>query len=83
MEGSQETEAMQLQTHAANSAGIRAFAEPVRCPHCGDWMVAPVVSEFVEGGEIRHHWECDACGETSTTAIPIAAHWGQLRRNGC
>jgi hypothetical protein len=24
----------------------------------------------VEGGEIRHHWECDACGEVSTTCIP-------------
>ena len=47
---------------------------PVRCPHCGDWMVAPVVSEFVEGGEIRHHWECDACGESSTTAIPLTTH---------
>jgi len=36
-------------------------------------MVAPIVSEFVERGEIRHHWECDACGELSTTAIPLAA----------
>jgi hypothetical protein len=37
-------------------------------------MVAPVVSEFIEGGEIRHHWECDACGECSTTAIPLTTH---------
>jgi hypothetical protein len=34
-------------------------------------MVAPVSSEFVEGGEIRHHWECEACGEPSSTAIPV------------
>jgi hypothetical protein len=34
-------------------------------------MVAPTVSEFVEGGEIRHHWECDACGAASTTLIPL------------
>jgi len=46
----------------------------VRCPHCGDPMVAPVLSEFVEGGEIRHHWECDSCGEGSTTAIPLTTH---------
>jgi transcriptional regulator NrdR family protein len=46
----------------------------VRCPHCDDWMVAPLVSEFVEGGEIRHHWECDACGEPSSTAIPLTTH---------
>lgn len=62
---------MQLQFDTAKLSGARAFAAPVRCPHCGDWMVAPLVSEFVEGGEIRHHWECDACGELSTTLIPL------------
>jgi transcription elongation factor Elf1 len=65
---------MQLQTRSARLAGIRSFASPVRCPHCGDWMVAPVLSELVDGGEIRHHWECDACGESSTTAIPLTTH---------
>jgi hypothetical protein len=65
---------MQLQAHLAKLAAIRAFSTPARCPHCGDWMVAPVMSEFVEGGEIRHHWECEACGEASTTAIPLTTH---------
>ncbi|HEU5018122.1 MAG TPA: hypothetical protein VFT69_09130 [Pseudolabrys sp.] len=51
---------------------MRTFAAPVCCPHCGDWMIAPLVSEFVVGGEIRHHWECDACGEPSHTMIPLA-----------
>jgi hypothetical protein len=41
--------------------------------HCNaaKLMVAPIVSEFVAGDEIRHHWECDACGESATTAIPL------------
>jgi hypothetical protein len=65
---------MQLQTHAAKLAGIRSFSAPVRCPHCCDPMVAPVLSEFVEDSEIRHHWECDACGETSRTSIPLTTH---------
>lgn len=65
---------MQLETHSAKPAGIRSFASPIRCTYCGDWMVAPIVSEFVEGGEIRHHWECEACGEFSTTAIPLTTH---------
>jgi hypothetical protein len=64
---------MQLHCHAANLSALRAFATPTCCPHCGDWMVAPVSSEFVEGGEIRHHWECEACGETSSTTIPLTA----------
>jgi len=46
----------------------------MRCPHCGDEMVAPFMSEFVEGGEIRHHWECDACGKPSHTSIPLTTH---------
>src|SRR5690242_4039928 len=37
---------------------VRAFAAPIRCQKCSDWMIAPVSSEFVVGGEIRHHWEC-------------------------
>lgn len=49
----------------------RAFADPLRCLNCGDWMIAPVSSEFVMGGEIRHHWECDSCGELSSTCIDV------------
>lgn len=62
---------MQLHSNPAALSSIRAFAAPTRCPSCGDWMVAPFMSEFVEGGEIRHHWECDVCGEASTTSIPL------------
>ena len=62
---------MQLHCNSANLSTICAFAAPVRCPHCGDWMVAPVSSEFVEDGEIRHHWECDSCGKLSGTFIPL------------
>lgn len=61
-----------LHCDATKLSAVRTFAAPVRCPHCGDWMVAPLVSEFVVGGEIRHHWECDACGEPSHTTIPLA-----------
>jgi hypothetical protein len=61
-----------LHCDATKLSAMRTFAAPVRCPHCGDWMVAPLVSEFVVGGEIRHHWECEACGEPSHTTIPLA-----------
>jgi len=65
---------MRLHIDTARFSNIRAFSSPARCPHCGDVMVAPVMSEFVEGSEIRHHWECDACGEASTTSIPLTTH---------
>jgi hypothetical protein len=62
---------MQVHCDAAKLTSMRAFAAPVRCPLCRDWMVAPLVSEFVEGGEIRHHWACESCGEASTSVIPL------------
>ncbi len=65
---------MRLTIDTARLSSIRAFANPARCPHCGDWMVAPVHSEFVEDGEIRHHWECESCGEHSSTSIPLSTH---------
>jgi hypothetical protein len=65
---------MQLHTDTARLSRFRAFSAPARCPHCGDWMVAPVLSEFIEGGEIRHHWECDVCGGSSNTSIPLTSH---------
>jgi len=44
------------------------------CPYCGDRLLAPEVSEFVDGGEIRHHWSCDSCGGELRTSIELTAH---------
>lgn len=60
---------MQLDCTSTNLSAMSALAFTARCPHCGDSMVAPVTSEFVEHGEIRHHWECDACGKRSCTSV--------------
>jgi uncharacterized protein with PIN domain len=65
---------MHLHECSAKISARRAFANPVRCPICGDPLVAPIASEFIESGEIRHHWECDACGEPSSTSIPLTSH---------
>ena len=64
-----KAETMQLQCDMPKLSDRRAFASPARCGQCGDWMVAPLMSEFVPGGEIRHHWVCEACGEVSCTAL--------------
>jgi formylmethanofuran dehydrogenase subunit E len=65
---------MQLHIDTVRLSSIRGFATPTRCSHCGEAMIAPVMSEFVEDGEIRHHWKCDACGEASSTSIPLTTH---------
>jgi predicted RNA-binding Zn-ribbon protein involved in translation (DUF1610 family) len=76
MDSDSTEEAFDMRIHidTARLSALRAFAAPAQCPHCGDLMIAPLMSEFVEGGEIRHHWECDACGEPSQTSIPLSAN---------
>jgi predicted RNA-binding Zn-ribbon protein involved in translation (DUF1610 family) len=74
---SNEDRTMQLQAVALKPAGIRSFAASMRCPHCGDPMIAPEMSEFVVGGEIRHHWQCDNCGGSSSTTFRT----GEKNRN--
>lgn len=64
---------MQLFCNPPRFPAIRTFTSPARCGNCGEWVVAPLLTEFVESGEIRHHWVCDGCGETSCTTIPLTA----------
>ncbi|HEU4661373.1 MAG TPA: hypothetical protein VFS63_11985 [Pseudolabrys sp.] len=64
---------MQLDQQAGGRSPPPRFALPTRCPHCGDWLVAPVASEFVEGGEIRHHWTCESCSHHSLTSVSVVA----------
>jgi len=65
---------MQLHLYRTKYAALRSLAAPTRCPQCGDVMVAPVSSEFVEGGEIRHRWACESCGGLSYTAVELTSH---------
>ncbi|MBX6329159.1 MAG: hypothetical protein IRY89_11345 [Pseudolabrys sp.] len=59
---------------AAPDAPKRFASAPLtRCAACGDWMVAPLMSEFDAAGEIRHHWVCESCGEVSCTTVVLAA----------
>jgi hypothetical protein len=40
------------------------------CPVCGAWApMMPVASDYLGGGQIRHHWVCDPCGHAWTTAV--------------
>jgi len=64
---------MQVHSNPAPLCAIGTVTPPAHCPYCDDWMVAPILSEFVEGGEIRHHWECESCGQTSSTTIMVTA----------
>jgi uncharacterized protein with PIN domain len=66
---------MRLTTERSESSGFsREFAPRRHCPHCGDRLIAPEVSEFIEGGMIQHYWVCDGCGEQSHTLLKPAPH---------
>jgi uncharacterized protein with PIN domain len=61
---------MRLSTERSTSSAFSRFFVPrQRCPHCGDRLIAPEASEFIEGGTIQHYWVCDGCGEESRTFI--------------
>ena len=64
---------MQLCCHQPNISTIRTFAAPTRCPSCGDWMVAPVSSEFVEGGEIQFRGRTVFAGYWNAPELTAAA----------
>ncbi len=65
---------MRLSTERSESTFSRYFASRQLCPHCGDRMIAPEVTEFIEGGIIQHYWVCDGCGEDSRTLLKPPAH---------
>lgn len=41
------------------------------CPACGESVVAAQASEFIDTGEIRHHWLCDDCGQAFSTTVTL------------
>ena len=61
-----------LHCDTANIDTLRSFSTLARCPRCNDLLIAPLVSEFVKGGEIRHHWACETCGEPSSSTVVLA-----------
>lgn len=65
---------MQLNCYPATLSTLRAFGAPLFCAACGDRLIAPTASAFVESGEIRHFWECEACGATSSSSIALQKH---------
>lgn len=66
---------MRLQNRECQDTELSPFlASPPRCPRCGDRMVAPELSEFVDRGEIRHHWLCDTCGQAFETSVRLCCN---------
>ena len=42
------------------------------CPVCGAWApIAPIASDYLDGGLVCHHWVCEPCGHVWTTEVRI------------
>jgi hypothetical protein len=53
--------------------GMSPGQPPTYCPLCHEGAVAPELSEFVNSGEIRHHWLCESCAQVFSTAVQTKA----------
>jgi transposase-like protein len=60
---------MHIQTTCSQSRPF--FSGLPRCPACGQFVVAVKASEFIDTGEIRHHWTCDDCGQDFSTTVTL------------
>jgi len=64
---------MKLQSTPRSSSGrTRPFAL-TSCPHCLETQIAPLASEYVGEGRVRHFWACDGCGHEFQTSIEFAS----------
>ena len=65
---------MRLRTDTPRSSAFSYRLPLPVCPYCRENLLAPMLSEFVDSGEIRHHWLCESCGGVSKTSIELIPH---------
>jgi uncharacterized protein with PIN domain len=69
----EEDSGMQLDNKRREFSTVALRWSSARCPLCHERVVAPEMSEFVDSGQIRHHWACDSCGSVFSTAVETKA----------
>ena len=45
----------------------------IDCAQCGQRLYVPEWSEYLDGGRIRHLWQCETCGYSFETTVHYAA----------
>ena len=66
--GCEEEDVMTLHILPRDFGFSRYFGMPL-CPHCGDMLLAPEISQFAGNGRVRHLWSCESCGHEFHTAV--------------
>jgi transcription elongation factor Elf1 len=63
-----------MEFHDPRPARKLARSRPViNCAQCGEHLYVPDWSEYLDGGGIRHLWQCEACGYRFETTVHYAA----------
>ncbi len=45
----------------------------VECAQCGERLYVPEWAEYLDGGGVRHLWQCEACNYAFETTVRFAA----------
>lgn len=51
-----------MQLPSRSERPVHRFRPMVPCAQCGDALLAPEWSEYLDEHRIRHLWSCEACG---------------------
>jgi rubredoxin len=62
---------MSLHTQTATRASLVTYNKN-NCPQCGQWLLAPDWSEYVNTRCVRHSWSCEVCDYQFETAVYFA-----------
>ncbi len=65
---------MRLHTDTPRNSAFKRYLASPACPYCKEMLLAPMLSELVDGVEIRHHWSCESCGGVSVTSLAVMTH---------
>ena len=64
---------MKLQSTLRSSSGRMRPLAFTSCPNCLETQIAPLASEYVGEGRVRHAWSCDNCGHKFQTSIKFTS----------
>ena len=61
---------MELRAHSPRTATHQRFANA--CAQCGEALLMPEWSEYLNEHRVRHVWECESCGYKYETLVTFA-----------
>jgi hypothetical protein len=64
---------MKLQSTLRSPSGRTRPCALTCFPNCLETQIAPLASEYVGEGRVRHFWSCDGCGRKFQTLIEFAS----------